>query len=191
MLTFVRTVFLIRHASPDLNRSDLVYHLPPGPPLTSTGLQEAAVMAEFLKEAGNIGRIYTSPLDRCLQTARVIAQKICLPVQVEPGLAEVDPAETEADLRARVWPVWQKALDGESTAAGKNEAVALVTHGAPVALLLKDLKLDEESLNTARQRFDHSNPLPPAGVWRAARQDSQDDWQLDLVFVPEDYNIKS
>ncbi len=185
MLKSVETIFLIRHASPDLDRHDLVYHLPPGPPLTAAGLQEANALAEFLSGM-NIDRLYSSPLERCLQTAGIIAEKLGLQIQIEPGLAEIHPKESESALKNRVWPVWEAITDGSDM----NNAAAVVTHGAPISLLLKELKLDETLLTVARQQFDHSNPLPPAGVWKAERLVGEHTWQLELAFIPEKYDFK-
>jgi broad specificity phosphatase PhoE len=173
-------LYLIRHATPDFNRHDLVYYLPPGPSLTPKGEQEALALAEYLKGAG-IACLYSSPLERCLRTAQAVSQATGLPVSIEPGLAEARPGESEAELRARLWPVWEKAL-----MAGQklDRPVALITHGAPIGLLLKDLGLEEAAISLYRRQFDHSNPVPPAGVWKAARAPGAEPWRLELVFMP-------
>jgi broad specificity phosphatase PhoE len=174
------SLYLIRHATPDFNRPDLVYYLPPGPPLTPRGEQEAIALAQYLKEA-RIACLYSSPLERCLRTAQAVSQAAGLPVNIEPGLTEVHPGEAEAGLRARVWPVWEKALNTSQLLA---QPAALVTHGALVSLLLKDLGMDDATISIYRRQFDHSNPLPPAGVWKATRPPGAQRWRLELVFMP-------
>ncbi len=64
-----------------------------------------------------------------------------------------------------------------------DRPAALITHGAPIGLLLKDLGLDEAAIALYRQQFDHSNPVPPAGVWKAVRAGGEP-WRLELVFMP-------
>ncbi len=175
-----RIIYLIRHATPDFNRPDLDYFTPPGPPLTPKGEQEAVALAGYLQAAG-IGCLYSSPLERCLRTAQAVSQATGLPVSIEAGLAEVHPGEPEPETRARLWPVWEKALQA---CQALDRPAALVTHGAPVGLLLKDLGLDEAAQLTYRRQFDHSNPLPPAGAWKATRPPGSQVWRLELAFMP-------
>ena len=104
-----------------------------------------------------------------------------LKTSIEPGLAEARPGESDADLRARVWPVWEKALAARQSLPNP---IALVTHGAVVGLLLKDLGVDESVVAAYRRQFDHSNPVPPAGVWKAVLPAGSARWQLELVFMP-------
>ena len=66
----IPTIYLIRHATPDWSRTDLVYHLPPGPPLTAQGEAEAAKLGDFLRDM-DVRHIFTSPLVRCLRTAEI------------------------------------------------------------------------------------------------------------------------
>jgi len=174
------TIYLVRHAAPDFDRRDLVYYLPPGPPLTPQGEQEAVELAGFLKTEGLTG-LYCSPLERCLRTAQAVSVATGVPSLTEPRLAEAHPGESEADLQARVRPIWEKAVQESQTAGG---AVALVTHGAPVAMLLKQLGMDRDTLSKYCQQFDHFNPLPTAGVWKAVRSAENQAWVLDLVFTP-------
>ena len=61
-------IYLARHATPDWSRTDLPYHLLPGPPLVPQGEAEAAELGRFLREAG-VSRLYTSPLERARRTA--------------------------------------------------------------------------------------------------------------------------
>ena len=42
-------IFLLRHASPNLDRRDIPYDIHPGPELLPKGEKEAQALAEFLK----------------------------------------------------------------------------------------------------------------------------------------------
>jgi len=174
------TLYLIRHATPDWSRKDLPYELPPGPPLTELGQAEAQALGHFLADR-QAGPWFTSPLERCLRTAEIAARQAGSPtIQVVPELAEIRPDEPEAEVRQRLNAMLATAL----SAANGGNAPLLFTHGGPVALLLESLGMDPTQVN--RQRiYDRGNPLPPAGVWQAKRQDHADPWQLELVFSPQ------
>jgi probable phosphoglycerate mutase len=176
------TLYLIRHATPDWSRTDLTYHLPPGPPLVQQGEREAEQLGTYLKEAG-VTAIYSSPLERCLRTAQIAGAAINLPVQIEPGLTELVPGESSDGVQARLRPVFESAR--EASQAGP---VALITHGGPIALLLAQLGLLPEAINHYKRLFDRNNPLPPAGAWQAAQRNGG--WELTLSFVPEAYRAK-
>ena len=102
-------IYLVRHATPDWNRRDIPYHLPPGPPLTEQGVAEAQALAAFLRQAG-VGFLITSPLERCQHTAQIAATQSAVEVEIDPALQELQPGETEAAVLARVLPVVQKTL---------------------------------------------------------------------------------
>jgi len=174
------TVYLIRHATPDWSRTDLVYHLPPGPPLTPQGEEEALHLGEFLRDMG-VTRMYASPLERCHRTALLAAQVSGAAWDVEPRLAELRPEERAADVLARVRPVWAHA----GQICLETGPVALVTHGGPITLLLGELGLDPQVLAQHQAAFDRRNPLPPAGAWRAVRPSADLPWRLDLAYTPE------
>ncbi len=82
------TVFhLVRHASHDLLGKVLVGRGPVS--LNARGRAEAAAAAETLAGAG-LAAMASSPRERALQTADVIAARAGLTVVVEPGLDELD-----------------------------------------------------------------------------------------------------
>ncbi|MEI2420490.1 histidine phosphatase family protein, partial [Arthrospira platensis SPKY2] len=80
----------------------------PGVYLNQKGMEQAQQLARRL---GNqpISRIYSSPLERCVQTAEPLAQALGLPVIEEPGVLEVDYGEWRGaalkDLSQK--PEWQ------------------------------------------------------------------------------------
>jgi broad specificity phosphatase PhoE len=177
------TLYLIRHASPDWARTDIPYDLPPGPPLTLKGKAEAQALGVFLKNVG-IKKLYYSPLERSAHTAQIAAAVAEVPAMEQPGLAEWRTGETEPEIQARFWPLLEASLT-ESTRTGP---LGLVTHGGPVAYLLKQLGIEPARLEKHRQRFDHANPLPPAGVWAIQRTPDTVAWDLQLVFIPPQRN---
>jgi len=182
----IPTIYLIRHATPDWSRTDLVYHLPPGPPLTAQGEAEAAKLGDFLRDM-DVKHIFSSPLVRCLRTAEIAGAAVGLTPQEDARLAELRPNEKPAEVLARLWPAWVHA--GELCL--DSGAVALVTHGGAVALLLAELGLDPKQIAQYKSTFDRSNPLPPAGAWRAVRASPDAPWSLELAFTPEAHQARA
>jgi broad specificity phosphatase PhoE len=172
-------LYLVRHATPDWTRTDLSYHLPPGPPLTLKGQAEAEALGIFLKEAG-AGQVFTSPLQRCLHTAQIAAAHLEAPLAVVSSLVEWQPGENQEAVIKRLRPVIEKALE----AGHRRGPSVVVTHGGPIAVLLEECGMQANTLSEHRI-YDNNNPLPPAGVWQARRKNEQEPWQLHLVFKPD------
>jgi broad specificity phosphatase PhoE len=157
-------LYLIRHATPDWNRKDISYYLPPG-------------LANFFQFSG-LKHVYTSPMERCLMTAKAIAGQNGIILQIEPGLSEHRPEESRTDVQKRLTPIFEKAVR-----EAVESPVALVTHGSPIEILLDQMGISSIELNELKTRFDHHNPAPPAGVWEAVRSGSG--WNLSLVLDPQ------
>jgi broad specificity phosphatase PhoE len=178
----VENLFLIRHATPDWDQKDISYYIPPGPPLSEEGMEEAMMLAEFF-QLSSLHHIYTSPLERCLETARTIAHKNRVTMQIESGLSEHRPEESRSDVQKRLFPILNRVIDEDG-----QEPVALVTHGSPIAIILSQLGMSPDALTDLRMRFDRHNPAPPAGVWEAVRSGVV--WKLELVFVPNNTRVE-
>jgi len=175
-------VYLARHASPDWSRTDLRYDIPPGPPLTAQGEQEAVKLGEYLKEA-QITRIVASPLDRTLHTAKLAGEQVGLSPTVDDAIAEWQRGEPEADVLARFLPSIERALS-DSHADG---AAVLITHGGPIRLLLQHFGLPQPEVDFYRRQFDRDNPVPPSGVWRITQTANGDSEVPDLVYTPQPF----
>jgi broad specificity phosphatase PhoE len=178
-------IYLIRHATPDWSRTDIPYFTPPGPPLTAQGEAEAAQLGVFLREAG-VKHILASPLERCQRTAQIVAEMVNTPFAIDDGLTEWKPGDKDADVKARLWPVWERA----QAFSAQVGPIALITHGGPIAALLGELGVDKLVIDHHRKLFDRNNPLPPAGAWQATRLNGSERWSLSLAFVPEAYRAK-
>ena len=177
----MQTIFLARHASPDWNRNDIPYHIPPGPPLTSQGCLEAAALGAFLRPAGLV-TILASPLERCHHTAQIVGDVLDLPVQIDDLLTEWQPGESSDVLGSRM-----RRIFNETWQAGErngHEAALLLTHGGPIMELLRQLGMTDKTIEQHRI-YDHRNPVPPAGVWQVRRPADNTPWTLNLVFIPE------
>jgi broad specificity phosphatase PhoE len=177
--TGIARILLARHATPDWNRHDIPYDIPPGPPLTATGEREALALGAFMHTQG-IVRVYHSPLERTKRTAQ-LAVSVCGAELIESyAIAEWRHDEAEDAMLARVLTLYEKAAH-ESLAIGP---IAIVTHGGPVLSTLGHLGAASAEINHYRSQFDHRNPLPPAGAWLGTRHNEAQAWNLRLVFAP-------
>lgn len=174
-------IFLIRHATPDWNRTDISYDIFPGPPLTRKGENEAEALAAFLESEG-VRKLYHSPFARAAKTAQIIAAINHIPCVEESRLAEWNVREeTELEVRRRMKTLFDQSL----AEAAEIGSIGLVSHGGPIALLLQELGIDSKELAMYRTRFDTTNPLPPAGVWEVEWKDGEtSSWNFSLKFLP-------
>ena len=78
---------LVRHGSHDLLGQVFVGRGPVD--ISTLGQSEATAVAEALSNAG-LAAVISSPQERAQQTARVVAARAGLVVQIEPGIAELD-----------------------------------------------------------------------------------------------------
>lgn len=174
------TIYIARHASPDWSRTDIAYDRPPGPPLTSAGEKEALALGAYLRSCG-ISVLYASPLERAWRTAELASKVVGIDAQVEEAIAEWRKDETRDIVAVRVLSFWERIVV-DSKATGP---ICLVTHGGPMRLILSHLGLTSEQLSPFTSRFDHHNPAPPAGLWRAVQDATEDRWELNLAFTPD------
>jgi broad specificity phosphatase PhoE len=91
-------LWLIRHGQTDWNVEGR-YQGQADLPLNATGLAQAEQLAVQL-DGERFEALYSSDLLRARQTAKVLAQKIGLPVQVDPRLREVNQGQWEGELFA-------------------------------------------------------------------------------------------
>ena len=177
----VHTVYLIRHAQPaNLGDASLRYDVPPGPPLSPDGRAQAAMAADFLTSHSPTV-IYTSPLDRALQTAQIMAAQLDVPVAIDERLAEHRREETADQVAARVTEFWHERV---ASALPGPLRVALVSHGSPIKLMLTSLG-DVWTADPERYKFDYGNIVPHAGIWRARCTLADNHlctWELALIF---------
>jgi len=81
------TIFLIRHASnPNVGLS--VTGWTPGVSLNEKGVAEAEALAEFL-DGVPLSAIYSSPLERALETAAPLARRRALEIRQRPEFGEI------------------------------------------------------------------------------------------------------
>jgi len=126
------TILLIRHAENDYIASGRLPGRLPGVHLNDRGRQQAEALAEALAKAP-IETLYSSPLERCLETAQPLAAALGLEILPREGLIELDPGEwqdrTIKELsRLKRWKIVQSnpsrmQFPGGETFAGAQQRI--------------------------------------------------------------------
>ena len=155
-------VFLIRHGENDW----LGRRLPgrtPGIHLNDRGREQAEALARLLRPA-HLEAVYSSPLERTLETAAPIARAFGLRPRPREGLAEMRPGDWQGQSlqvlkRRKLWPVIQHTpslarfpggesfpeaqarivaeIDGlRASHPGPRSAIACVTHADVIKLAI-------------------------------------------------------
>lgn len=127
------TVFLIRHGENEFVTKGRLAGWLPGVHLNKRGRAQAEALARLL-EPVNIHAIYTSPLERAVETAEPLAKAKGLPLLRRAGLSEVDVGRWQGQSlrllrRRKLWQTVQLAPsmarfpDGESFTEAQARAV--------------------------------------------------------------------
>jgi broad specificity phosphatase PhoE len=152
----VTTVYLARHGESDWNAANR-FQGHSDRPLTELGRKQAHALAGLV--AGqNVEAIYSSPLERALETARIVADRTGLDVMTRDDLREVDTGSwsglSRAEVKERFPEGFQRWIsggagweDGESydemaarvlaalreiAAEHPQGRVLIVSHGGPI-----------------------------------------------------------
>jgi broad specificity phosphatase PhoE len=156
----VTTFYLVRHGSNDVLPRALAGRLP-NVHLNEQGRREAARAAERLKQFP-IKHIFSSPMERCRETAEPLARALNLPVQIREALNEVDFGEWQgAEMKPLAedprWKNWNEFRTGHVLPGGETmvqiqsrfanemirlkngfpgEHIAVFSHGDPIRAAL-------------------------------------------------------
>ena len=103
-------LYFVRHGESEANVLRVISNRGWVHPLTDKGRQQARDLAEKLREAG-IVKIHTSPLQRAVQTAKILAQTLGCEVEITGALREFDCGIAEGRADAEAWQLWQTAWD--------------------------------------------------------------------------------
>ncbi len=79
-------------------------------PLTRTGREQAAALADKLRDRA-ITRIYSSPILRAIETSIIVADRLDLPYEVTDALREYDCGIAEGRADVGAWQMWQALFD--------------------------------------------------------------------------------
>lgn len=120
-------LLLIRHGENNVMQRRLSGRLP-GIHLNDKGQRQAEELANCLKNAG-IRAVYSSPLERAMQTAAPLAEAGNLEIQTHPGLQEIDYGDWQGRTyrqltRLRMWKILHQAPEQAAFPGGETPAAA-------------------------------------------------------------------
>lgn len=202
-----QTVYLVRHCRAAGGGPDT--------PLSEEGERQAQALAEWFTDRGvRVRQIVSSPLTRAVQSATPLARWAGVPVETDERLRErvlstppvphwkeptvasfADPdlclpgGESSRQAADRVLAVLEGALKQGKANRHSDGAVVLITHGQPLAQLLRALRSCVRVRRVAGA--DQSRHLPPA--LRRGRDPATRARLADLILamkvLPEHENI--
>jgi phosphoserine phosphatase len=103
-------IVLVRHGQTEWNRVER-FRGRADVPLNETGLAQAELTGRRIAAEWKTEAVYSSPLSRAARTAEVIAGHFDLPVQVHPGLTDIDYGKWQGLTPDEVREQWQKMID--------------------------------------------------------------------------------
>jgi len=103
-------LYFVRHGESEANVLKVISDRGWVHPLTDKGRQQARDLADKLRTAG-IVKIYTSPLQRAVQTAEIMAQTLGIEFEITGALREFDCGIAEGRADAEAWKLWQADWD--------------------------------------------------------------------------------
>jgi len=168
------TAYLLRHGETDYHAKRRVLgRIDAG--LNQRGHEQAARVKDFFADM-SLAAVYCSPLRRCMETARPVAEEKGVEVQIMQGLMEVDMGEWDGRLIAELFaedsdrvgkwmanPSSVSLPGGEDFAAVRSRVLAamreissrhpgddrvlVVSHGGPIrGILCEALKMDLDDM---------------------------------------------
>lgn len=103
-------IYLIRHGSTDMNEQKLLRGWL-DPELSELGLEQSNLLAEFLEDE-DVSKIYSSDLQRSLQTAEIIADKVGLEIEATDSLRPINFGDLQGRPLKEILPDLNKLMDG-------------------------------------------------------------------------------
>ncbi len=102
-------VILVRQGQTEWNRVER-FRGHADVPLNETGLAQALATGQRFTEEWQPEAIYSSPLSRAVKTAEAIAKHYNLPVQIHPGMIDIDYGEWQGLTTDEVRERWPEAV---------------------------------------------------------------------------------
>jgi len=158
-----KMIIFLRHGQAENNTKKILAGRSPGVNLTETGIQQAEETGKIL-ESLNVSKIYSSPIDRALQTAEIVGKHCDLDITSDQRLIELDMGKFTKmpydEIFAKHGNVFLKFYEGSDEVSEngvetfasvqkrvfhmvdfvvnnhKNENVVLVTHMDPIKAMI-------------------------------------------------------
>jgi len=159
-------IIFLRHGQAENNTKRILAGRTEGVPLTKTGVEQAERIAKYLKHM-DVSAIYTSPIDRASNTAKIAADYNSLNYELDDRLIEIEMGKFTRmiydDMFAKYGNVFLKFYENDPIIAKcevetfaevqkrvidmveyivkkhKNQNVVLVTHMDPIKSMLSTI----------------------------------------------------
>jgi len=167
-------IIFVRHGQAENNTKRILAGRTEGVPLTKTGIEQAERISKYIKHL-DISAIYSSPIERAVSTAKIIADYNSLNYELDDRLIEIEMGKFTRmnydDMFAKYGNIFLKFYENDPVIAEhevetfpdvqkrvldmvdhvlkkhKNENVILVTHMDPIkSMLAKVMNLLPETL---------------------------------------------
>ncbi len=150
-------VLLIRHGENEYVAQGRLAGRLPGIHLNAKGQQQAAALAYRLAHV-QLNAVYSSPLERCMETAQAVADAQQLPVRAEAGLLEVDYGEWQGGVLQELGasPLW-KRMQGNPSRFRFPQGETLRTMQNRLVDTIEDIRLRHPDQRVAV--FCHADPI--------------------------------
>ena len=123
------TVLVVRHGLSKTNKAK-VFTGQFDAPLDELGHQQAKCTADYIANTYHVDAVYSSDLSRAMDTARPTAEKLGLPIHVEPEIREIDVgywqqiSHVEAEKRyPEEYHLWQTNIGFAQCPGGESYAM--------------------------------------------------------------------
>jgi len=103
-------ILLVRHGQTEWNRVER-FRGRADVPLNEMGLAQAEATGRRVAQGWRLTVIYSSPLSRSVKTAEAIARHFDLPVQIHPGLADIDYGDWQGLTPDEARQNWAEQID--------------------------------------------------------------------------------
>jgi broad specificity phosphatase PhoE len=103
-------IILVRHGQTEWNRIERFRGLV-DVPLNDTGLAQAEAAGNRIAQEWQPVAVYSSPRSRAVKTAEAIARHFKLPVQIHPGLEDINFGDWQGLTREEAASRWPKQVD--------------------------------------------------------------------------------
>lgn len=180
-------VYLVRHGQTAMNAEGRLRGLT-NPPLDETGVNEARAVAEVLATKG-ASRVISSPLDRAVHTARIIAETVGVPHSSDERFNDRDYGPQTGQIKAEVIAQWGTVDDAPGVEPLANVLararpaldalladplggpVIVVTHDAVIRPLIADIDPTQTELDAPTGSWHEL--VRANSVWSVLRTDQK------------------
>jgi len=110
------TLYIVRHQESFANANEIISGKYYDFPLTLTGIKNSYNLAEKIYDIPGYKKlVLSSPFIRAKQTAEIIAEKLSIPIIIDPSIHEVDPGIIQGPKSKGIYPkysdVWEQRGD--------------------------------------------------------------------------------